>query len=383
MRSLHHRELVLGSLLTLALATVGVMAIAGPLNPPAGAVSSTYKTLTEVEPRIAINATNTPGDADSLFKITQPGSYYLTGNITGVSGKGGIEVASDNVSIDLCGFAVVGVTGSLSGIMRDGTPRGSITLKNGVVSNWGHYGVNLPYVDSSGTKGFVIDSIISRANNYAGFAIGDASIVTRCSASQNGSAGFDGGNHARYENCIATGNLGTGFLDGFGCAYSGCESRGNTGSGYVPNGNCAFTNCSASTNGLDGFNLYRCTVLACDASFNTGRGFAVTLSTIQSSGANSNTAGGIEASNSTTLLNNNVYGGTNGILITGSDNRIEGNNVSLSTTCISVTGTGNLIIRNSASNGTRYSIAAGNTAGPIVTSAGIGTLTNPAANFDF
>lgn len=55
---------------------------AGDLNPPAGPVSPTHKTLTEIEPRTAISMANTPGDADSLFKITQPGSYYLTGNIT-------------------------------------------------------------------------------------------------------------------------------------------------------------------------------------------------------------------------------------------------------------------------------------------------------------
>ena len=383
MRSLRRRELALGSLLTLALATVGVMAVAGPLDPPAGAVSPTYKTLTEVEPRIAINSTNTPGDADSLYKITQPGSYYLTGNITGASGKSGIEIASDNVSIDLCGFGVVGVTGSLSGITRDGTPRGSITLKNGVVSNWGQYGVFLDYVNSSGTKGFVIDSIISRANGTAGFAVGDASVVTRCSASQNGAAGFDGGNHARYDNCIATGNAGAGFLFGFGCAYTGCEARANTGSGFQPSGTCTFSNCSASNNGGDGFNLTRSTALACDASFNTGRGFAVFASTIQSCGVNNNTAGGIESSNNSTILNNHVIGSTTGILVTGVDNRIEGNNVTGAATCISVTGTGNLIIRNSASGGTRYNIVAGNSAGPIITSAGIGALTNPAANFDF
>ena len=75
----------------------------GPLTPP-GAPAPTMKTLDQIEPRIAINATNTPGDASSLFRIAQPGSYYLTGNITGVAGKDGIEIASSNVTIDLMGF---------------------------------------------------------------------------------------------------------------------------------------------------------------------------------------------------------------------------------------------------------------------------------------
>jgi len=43
----------------------------GDLNPPVGPVAPAHKTWTEVEPRIAINATNTPGDADSLFRIAE------------------------------------------------------------------------------------------------------------------------------------------------------------------------------------------------------------------------------------------------------------------------------------------------------------------------
>jgi hypothetical protein len=70
-----------------ALLAASAILTAGPLGPPAGPVASSYKTLTEVEPRTAINAANTPGDATSLFKITQPGSYYLTGNITGSSSQ--------------------------------------------------------------------------------------------------------------------------------------------------------------------------------------------------------------------------------------------------------------------------------------------------------
>jgi hypothetical protein len=55
--------------------------IAGPLAPPPGPIASSYKTLSEVEPRTAVNATNTPGDAGCVYRISQHGSYYLTGNI--------------------------------------------------------------------------------------------------------------------------------------------------------------------------------------------------------------------------------------------------------------------------------------------------------------
>ncbi len=76
---------------------------AGPLNPPAAPASTPGP-----EPRIAVNAQNTPGNPDNLFRITQPGSYYLTGNIIGQSGRNGIQIAADNVTIDLMGFALLG-----------------------------------------------------------------------------------------------------------------------------------------------------------------------------------------------------------------------------------------------------------------------------------
>lgn len=92
---------------------------AGPLDPPAGPVAPTHRTLSEVEPRTAINAANTPGDADALLKITQPGSYYLTGNIAGVAGMHGIEIAARDVTLGLNGFTLSG-TVQLSPVPRWG-----------------------------------------------------------------------------------------------------------------------------------------------------------------------------------------------------------------------------------------------------------------------
>jgi len=41
------------------------------------------KTLDQVEPRTIVNALNTPGDAKSMFVLSQPGSYYLIENLVG------------------------------------------------------------------------------------------------------------------------------------------------------------------------------------------------------------------------------------------------------------------------------------------------------------
>jgi hypothetical protein len=100
----------------LALLAVQSAAFGGDLVPPVGPVSPTHERLTEVEPRTAVSAINTPGDADALFVISSPGSYYLTGNILGERLKHGIKITASGVTLDLMGFEVAGAPQSLHGI---------------------------------------------------------------------------------------------------------------------------------------------------------------------------------------------------------------------------------------------------------------------------
>lgn len=138
-------------LLTIAIIVLGPASLrAGPLTPPPGPITSTGKTLTEVQPRIAINASNTPGDATCKFKITQPGSYYLSGNILGDTGTHGIKIAlganGGHVRIDMNGFALQGVAGSLSGLVWEGPDLDAskcvwVLDNHGIISGWGEYGI--------------------------------------------------------------------------------------------------------------------------------------------------------------------------------------------------------------------------------------------------
>ena len=75
------------------------MSQAGSLTPP-GAPAPTMKTLAEVEPRTPISSIP--------ITISEFGSYYLTGNLTGLPGTNGITIISDSVTIDLNGFALIG-----------------------------------------------------------------------------------------------------------------------------------------------------------------------------------------------------------------------------------------------------------------------------------
>src|SRR5262245_39350080 len=137
------RIVMLSTCLCILLASV-LITYAGSLTPPAGPIVPTMKTLTEVEPRTPIGLTTTPGDPDSLYKITQPGSYYLTGNVQGVAGKMGIEVVASHVTIDLRGFEMVGVAGSLAGIDINNGAAGNligITVRDGTLRGWGSDGI--------------------------------------------------------------------------------------------------------------------------------------------------------------------------------------------------------------------------------------------------
>lgn len=285
---------------------------AGPLNPPGGPVSSTYRTLAEVEPRIPISAATTPGDATSTFRIVQPGSYYLTGNVAGESGKVGIRVTANDVTIDLNGFTLTGVTGSIDGIaLISGSVRNT-TIRNGTVAAWGGSGINF---NGSTNPAGLIEGVTARNNTLDGINCGEGARVVNCSASNNGRAGFDVSNEAIFDHCVATENGTVGFSSTFGGAFSECLARANTGDGFgLGAGYAVVSACTSSLNGGAGFTTSRGTLHACDASFNTGVGFSFSSGAVaQECTANANSAGGFAVFGTATLRNNSVSGGTTGI----------------------------------------------------------------------
>lgn len=107
---------------------------AGSLNPPAGAVSPTMKPLDEVEPRIPINNTTAPPSSLYHHVISEPGSYYLTEQLsTPPVPLGAILVNAPDVIVDLNGFTITR-SGDLTGILvptfvRAAQPR--VTFRNG------------------------------------------------------------------------------------------------------------------------------------------------------------------------------------------------------------------------------------------------------------
>src|SRR5262249_42785400 len=81
------------------------------LTPP-GAPAPTMRTLDQLDAKLE---KRTP-ISSVPYIINDPGSYYLTTNLTGVASQYGIAVLADNVTIDLNGFALNGINNAFTGI---------------------------------------------------------------------------------------------------------------------------------------------------------------------------------------------------------------------------------------------------------------------------
>ena len=383
-----------------------IVSHAGPLDPPGGPVSSTYKTLDEVEPRIPINASNTPGNATATFRIAQPGSYYLPESFTATPAKSGLFITADNVTIDLQGFTIDGNSNGTQGInIADG--RKGVTIHSGAIVDFTSDGVRAPnaidthlrdlVVDSVGGAGIdignhsivetcrvrtAVDGILAAKNaiirdcsvsfcssngittgtgatitgctsefcTLDGISANQGSTISWCTASTNSDAGIVG-LHSSISNCSAFDNGDDGFVASGACTLSNCSAVSNVGDGFLAGTGAVIRDCAAQDNGDDGFSITAdCLVSRCTADSNEGAGIHV----------------------------------PDGIITTNSDNRVEHCNVTDNAVGIWVEDPGNFIISNVASgNGDPYNFSGGNTWGQIIDLPGGLVLTNQSGYANF
>lgn len=268
MRTLEFRSIAA----ILSLSFNALTAVAGPLNPPPGPVGPTYKPLTEVEPRIAINATNTPGVGQAKFTITQPGSYYLIGNVEVFNISHGIRIdlVSDGiVAIDLNGFSVIGHEGTLNGIDVDGPFVPRVIIRNGYITTFDGNGI-----DMTGTENATIEHVESTRNFGKGFVLSSGTL-SHCKAQFNSLGGFDVGAHSALDHCsaIATGPIG--IKTGDNCRLNECTVRGSSDNGIETESSCVLTSCVSTSNIGYGIHTYlACTHTGCTAASNGEGGFS-------------------------------------------------------------------------------------------------------------
>jgi hypothetical protein len=310
----------------------------GALTPP-GAPSPTMKSLAQIEPRTPISSLP--------FTISNSGSYYLTGTVTGVSGTNGITVVANNVTVDLNGFSLLGAVGSLDGInIGGGSHIGctNITLANGSISGWGRYGI-----DASVSWNAVLEEILISKNTNSAVNLGILSTVRHCNAFSNGSYGFIGGS-ALLEGCSANFNASDGYHVSTARVID-CFAQNNSGAGIWAYNGSYVSGCLSAYN------------------FDSGIGLGIDSVAINNSCVGNNTA------------NSSAEAGIYQFYGPG---RIEGNHISYSTGVgirVNAGQTKVVVVRNTTAGNiaNAYSIPAGNDVGPWGQAA---TATSPWANIE-
>lgn len=329
-------------LLTVSLCTFLLAASAlaqGSLTPP-GAPAPSMKTLDQVEPRTPISSLP--------YTITNSGSYYVTANLT--STNHGVIITANDVTLDLMGFTLSGDGDTLEhGVYLAGATNSTIqnvVVHNGVVRNFWD-GIHAEHTMDSRFEHLIIASNGSYGVKFSAFfGKGNGNTIAECTISGNGSDGI--------------------FLSGYGA-----ECNGNT-----------ITGCTISGNGSRGFlingNYGRCngnTIVDCSISGNLSWGMQLT-------GDPGHCEGNTIAD---CMIRENGERGITLYYVTGS--RIEGNHITgqtgTTTYGIKCDNTeGNLIVRNMCEGQTdNFVMDPDDTYGPIVTTSGPLSETNPWANF--
>jgi hypothetical protein len=180
--NMKYKIILAATLISILNVQISTVFAQGTLTPP-GAPAPTMKTLGQIEPRTPVDASHTPGNVVAQFIINQPGSYYLTTNIVGVSGKRGIQIEASNVTLDLNGFSLLGNSNSIDGIYSASVYNENVVIRNGTISGWPNTGLN--YYASDGTF-----EQLNVTGNGVGLLLADECLVKGCTVSRNLQSGI-------------------------------------------------------------------------------------------------------------------------------------------------------------------------------------------------
>ncbi|MDE3067976.1 MAG: right-handed parallel beta-helix repeat-containing protein [Verrucomicrobiota bacterium] len=395
---------------------------------PSGPPAPVMKSLGQIEPRTAISSVP--------FTITQPGSYYLTTNLTGVGGASGITIASGGVTLDLNGFALIGVPGSVNGVyVATNQYYTNLAVLNGTVRGWGGSGVEayngegevlerLTVSDAGGDYGIhaygavvrdctvdtcgtndsirVVEGVLSDCtinNSLAESISAYRSQVGSCMVNDSGGVGIYAENGSTVFDCVVNNSYSDG-IELYDSQAHDCVVEHNSTGIYVLKG--SVSGCHVENNDADGVDAYDskvsdCALVANGYGSSYGGGIYVAPGTVSGCHVEDNAYSGIYADASgcqiagNTCLGNNSTNSTAdaGIYLNSSNNRVEANHVMGSGNAGIEVGsgsdTGNIIIKNTVTGdgSNDFVLPGAQIFGPLITATGAITSSNPWANFAF
>jgi hypothetical protein len=285
----------------------------GSLTPP-GAPAPTMKTLQQIEPRTPISSVP--------FTISQPGSYYLTTNLT-VSSGNAITITTNGVTLDLNGYTLSSTANPAGGtaILIQGGSRNLAILngniEGGVTNNAGTYsgpgfgygidysitvpgavrvsGVNVSGCGFNGINPGNADSTVVEScavRTVGGYGIA-ASVVKNCTALGCGSTAISG---TTVSDCRGQStSSGTGVFAG--ATAQNCYGQSSSGTGVFAGATAQ--NCYGSSSG-SGYGVYATTVQNCYGYSDSGYGVFAYRTAIGCYGQSSSGPAGLFAENANT-----------------------------------------------------------------------------------
>jgi len=352
--------LLLVLILAVGIAIVAMLASGargGPLDPTGPPAS----TLPQVEPRVPID--HVP------FTITQPGSYFLTRDLSG-GASNGISIGASDVTLDLNGFTLRAAAGSGFAIYDAFSVNHGWVIRNGTIEGWDDAAINAPNINGARFEDLEL--------------IGIGSSVTKTT--------LKAGQDVVVRNVHIHGGAGDGIAVGDNADVEGNSVVAKSGAGIVSSGNFAVIKGNlVKASGANGIDVGNSSSVVGNSVIGSGLEGIVSLfdtvvikdNLVQGSGTN-----GIHVFNSSDVEGNTVVGnnvtfvfGYSGILVAGTRNTIAANHVLKNNVDdIKVTGNLNLVRGNSTNHGVT-DFGSNNSIGPLVNYAVIGANTYPDANF--
>jgi len=372
--------------------------------------------------RIPIDSVAVFGNAPSptLYAITEPGSYYLTRDIDitetqfdNTSARV-IIINSDNVTLDLNGYSIIGRKdpipeplvfpipgfGNSEGVYILGS-KTNITIRNGSIINCGGSGIRADDADNSlfenlkfsnnGTYALEVqdNNVVKNCISFycrLGIRGRDANHFINCQSHNTDNNGMSCRTGSQFINCISNNNRLDGISTGTGsnAFMKGCVFNNNGAHGVDASLNCMIIQCVASNNEEDGINVFsNCTVQECHTVGNMENGIRTAGSyiTILNNHCHGNSLSGISCSSSRALIQGNSMTDNEdiGLFVVANDCLVI-NNVASGNTDDTSNNSGNTYDPN-------IQIQAGSSYGPIIDVSGAGDLSNitdadhPKANF--